>query len=65
MIMRPPTALPTRLRLLVDPPPAFPPVRDVTSSRLRSVAARLLRRQAPAGEVAPDEPAHAVSWLSL
>ena len=61
MIMLPPTALPTRLRLLVDPPPELRPVRGVTSNRLHSIAAWLLRRPAPASEVVPDEPAHAVS----
>ena len=61
MLMLPPTALPTRLRLLVDPPPASPPVHDPTPTRVSGVAAWLLRRRAPAGEVAPDEPAHAVS----
>ncbi len=59
--MLPPTALPARLRRLVDPPPVAPPVHDVASGSLRSLAAWLLRRPAPAGEVAPDEPAHAVS----
>ena len=56
--MLPPTALPTRLRLLVDPPREFAPAHDATSTRLRSIAARLLRRRpAPARELAPDEPA--------
>ena len=61
MLMLPPTALPTRLRLLVDPPPASPPAHDLRSTRMRSVAASLLRRRTPAVEVAPDEAAHAVS----
>ena len=50
MLAMPPTALPTRLRLFVDPPPpdvpahqgAPAPVGPARRRRLRSVAARLL-----------------------
>jgi hypothetical protein len=54
-MMLPPTALPTRLRLFVDPPPETLPVYDLPPvvfspprwRRVRSIASPLLRNRAP------------------
>jgi len=57
-MMLPPTALPTRLRLFVDPPPQAPPVYDlppvIVSSprwrRLQRMTSPLLKSGAPSTE---------------
>lgn len=56
-MMLPPTALPTRLRLFVDPPPETRPVYDLPPEivspprrRLRRIASALLRNRAPRAE---------------
>ena len=43
-MMLPPTALPTRLRLFVDPPPESPPVYDLPPVIVSSPRWRRLRR---------------------
>jgi hypothetical protein len=61
-MMLPPTALPTRLRLFVDPPPETLPVYDLPPvivspprwRRLRSIARPLLKSRAPKAETGPD-----------
>lgn len=61
-MMLPPTALTTRLRLFVDPPPKTLPVYDLPPAivspprrrRLRRITSTLLRNRAPKAETGPE-----------